>query len=195
MTGVVLCGGQSSRMGTDKGLLQQASSGWAQVATEKLSFLQIPIAVSVNQQQYPFYKNTFKHLSLIEDNPLLSVGGPLKGILSVHIQMAQEDLLVLACDMPSMQIEVLQHLLSTSKIRNEEAFVFKNRNTIEPLCSIYTAKGLNKILQLYQQGEIKRFSMQHAVSCLQTYFLPVPPQWEYCFTNYNTPEDLKGLCF
>ncbi|MBD0288953.1 MAG: molybdenum cofactor guanylyltransferase [Flavisolibacter sp.] len=195
MKGVVLCGGQSSRMGTDKGMLKHHSIIWAQLAADKLASLQLPIILSTNQQQYSLYQSLLKDMQLVEDNSELAIAGPLKGILSVHLHIPREDLLILACDMPSMQIEVLRHLLTTCNNRNEEAFVFQNKVKVEPLCGIYTARGLNKILQLYQKGELKRYSMLHAISCLRTYFLPVPPQWENCFMNFNTPEDLKGLRF
>ena len=34
MTGVILCGGESSRMGTDKGMLQFQEQSWAQRAAQ-----------------------------------------------------------------------------------------------------------------------------------------------------------------
>ena len=51
MLGVVLSGGQSSRMGTDKGLIKLESKSWAQIALDKLAAFQIPVVVCVDGKQ------------------------------------------------------------------------------------------------------------------------------------------------
>src|SRR5215210_5197976 len=99
MTGVVLCGGQSTRMGTDKGLLQLNGKTWVQHTSDKLSSLQIPVVVSLNKKQPDGYSKIFSSDKLIIDDESLSLKGPLLGLMSVHQQLKQEDLLVLACDM------------------------------------------------------------------------------------------------
>src|SRR6478609_4900993 len=104
MIAVVLCGGQSMRMGTDKGLIKQDSITWSELACNKLASLQLPVVLSVNKQQYRAYAAIHQSTLLIQDDDALDIGGPLKGILSVHLQAAEKDLMVLACDMPDMQI-------------------------------------------------------------------------------------------
>ncbi len=37
IVGVVICGGQSSRMGSDKGLLKLEAKTWAQTAIDKMA--------------------------------------------------------------------------------------------------------------------------------------------------------------
>ena len=55
MLGIILCGGQSSRMGSDKGLLKLEAKTWAQTAIDKMTVLNIPVKISVNNQQYSEY--------------------------------------------------------------------------------------------------------------------------------------------
>jgi molybdopterin-guanine dinucleotide biosynthesis protein A len=57
MRGVVLCGGQSSRMGTDKGLLLHQSITWVQQAISTLTQLNTPVLLSINEQQLIAYNN------------------------------------------------------------------------------------------------------------------------------------------
>src|SRR6202012_3284429 len=102
MLGVVLCGGQSSRMGQDKGLIATQTTNWAGLALEKLSSLNIPVVLSVNNRQKTSYQAIFSDKLLIADNPELSLKGPLAGILSIHLQYPTEDLFILACDLPYM---------------------------------------------------------------------------------------------
>jgi molybdopterin-guanine dinucleotide biosynthesis protein A len=110
MVGVVLCGGQSVRMGNDKGLISSEGITWAQAAVSKLSAFEIPVCVSVNEQQYASYAETFSNNSLITDNPALQLHGPLAGVLSAHLEYPLQNIFVLACDMPLMDVNVLSRL-------------------------------------------------------------------------------------
>ncbi|HMG81916.1 MAG TPA: molybdenum cofactor guanylyltransferase [Ferruginibacter sp.] len=191
MTGVVLCGGQSTRMGTDKGMLQKDATTWAQLAFNKLAALSIPVVLSVNQQQQIAYSNFLDSSSLIIDDTNLAIGGPLHGILSVHTQFPSSDLFVIACDMIAMETAVLQHLYNHSFATNKDAVVFMNENRAEPLCGIYKVTGLNKIKVLYEQGELKRHSMMYVLELLGGDYLETPDEWVMSFDNYNEPGEVS----
>jgi molybdopterin-guanine dinucleotide biosynthesis protein A len=179
-------------MGTDKGMLQQKESSWAQLAFNKLSSLNIPVVLSVNQQQQNSYRNIFDQSLLVEDDSKLNIGGPLRGILSIHNIFPSADLFVLACDMLAMEILVVEDLYKKAIANNNknDAFVFKNERTVEPLCGVYLSKGLHHIYGLYQQQQLKRHSMMYVLESLNTKYLSLPDSWEKYFSNYNSPEDL-----
>ncbi len=193
MIGVVLCGGQSTRMGSDKGLMQYKSLTLAELVISKLAASIEQVVLSVNEQQYGSYAKKFPELVIVKDDLALAVYGPLKGILSVHLQYPAVDLLVLACDMLSMHTDVLKYLINTSSVKEEDAFVFQTNKYIEPLCAIYTAKGLTKICQLYNQGQLNKNSMHFILDSIQTCYLPVNKEWNNYFHNYNSPSDLSSL--
>ena len=67
MIGIILCGGQSSRMGSDKGLLKLEANTWAQTAVDKLSILDTPVKLSVNRQQLNDYAEVFAADDLVVD--------------------------------------------------------------------------------------------------------------------------------
>src|SRR5579872_7087006 len=110
MIGVILCGGQSIRMGMDKGLIPCSEGIWAQAAVDKMAALHLPVFISVNSAQYDEYSRFFPSTALITDDRSLFVAGPLLALLSVHRRMPEEDLLILACDMPMIQPLQLQTL-------------------------------------------------------------------------------------
>ena len=194
MTGLILCGGQSTRMGTDKGMLQKDATTWAQLAFNKLSALSIPVVLSVNQQQQTVYSNYFDPSLLINDDTNLSIGGPLHGILSVHDQFPLSDLLVLACDMPFMEEPILQELLTLyQQNKNADAFVYTNAEELEPLCAIYTAKGLVYILQLYRDNKLPKHSMKYMLEHINTFTTPLSDEQKKYFRNINTHAELNGL--
>lgn len=190
MTGVVLCGGQSLRMGADKGLLQYSDCAvWAQHTYNLLTALNIPVVVSVNNHQTKRYAAFFEDQQLVHDNHKLHIGGPLKGILSTHLQRPAEDLLVLACDMIQMQQAPLLHLIKSVNA-NEDAFVFRNDNRAEPLCAVYTSRALDKLYDLYVHNHLHKHSMHYALQQLHVLYEDVVPGWKSFFSNYNSREDL-----
>ncbi len=193
MTGVVLCGGKSLRMGADKGLLKQQAWTWAELAAKKLTDLKLPVVLSVNEQQYHLYSKLFPQLPILNGDISLQVYGPLKGILSVHIQRPDTDLLVLACDMPAMQNVAIDYLIRTSSGKKEEAFVFKNDMFAEPLCAVYTSKALKKVYERYKQGKLIKHSLHYVLENIQTCYLTVPDMWKEYFNNYNSPDDIVDL--
>ena len=191
--GVVLCGGSSTRMGNDKGMMQHGSQTWAQIAFNKLRSLNIPVAVSINPVQHTAYHVVFSEELLVTDNDELNVGGPLKGILSAHQQYPQADLMVLAVDIVKMSEELLWQLYLYPGQPDTEAIVYKQEAHAEPLCGIYKAKALHKIVQLYEAGKLKKYSMHFILDQLQTVYIDVPSNQEDKFNNFNSESDLANL--
>jgi molybdopterin-guanine dinucleotide biosynthesis protein A len=192
MTGAVLCGGESNRMKADKGMLVLSDKTWAQLAVEKLSVLDLSTIISINPSQRTTYETHFKKAQLIVDHPAFAdVGGPLLGVLSVHRQFPSQDLLILACDFPKMESIVLHYLHDQFKKSTAyEAMCFKIENQVQPLCAIYTATGLVRIMNLYQQKKLGRNSMMHLLELLQTNYLVPDKSWSPYFKNANSKADL-----
>jgi molybdopterin-guanine dinucleotide biosynthesis protein A len=194
MFGVILCGGQSSRMQSDKAMLKLSDDTWAQAAVSKMTSQNLPVVLSVNSNQYNEYLPLFKQNQLIVDNESLKIHGPLCGVLSVHIQYPKEDLIVLACDMPLMKPVILESLLNTyHQQTSADAFVFTNNGEPEPLCAIYTAKALSYIMQLYQENKLVKHSMKFMLEHVHTLFIPLLDEQKEYFRNINTHAELNGL--
>lgn len=191
MLGVVLSGGESRRMGTDKGLLLAENESWVQNAYSKLSSLVAEVVISINPSQLQEYASQFQAGQLLADNAGLSVKGPLHGLLSVHLQFPGEDLFVLACDMVAMDNKALEHLLHAYRNHpGKDCYVFKNDNGYQPLAGIYTASLLSNILQQIEHGQLHKFSMKHVLDFADTHVLTVPETWNKYFVNYNYKEDI-----
>jgi len=193
MLGVVLCGGQSSRMGSDKGLLMINDKTWTQKAIDTLSNFQIPIVISVNKNQYQDYSSIFPVDILIPDDPSLQLHGPLCGLLSVHIKYPKEDLLILACDMPLINTELINELLTKYTTETADAFIYSNDGEPEPMPGIYRSKGLIYIHQLYSTNRLPRYSMKYMLEHISTSISTLPTDKKDCFRNFNTHAELNGL--
>jgi molybdopterin-guanine dinucleotide biosynthesis protein A len=194
MLGIVLCGGQSSRMGSDKGLLQHEGKTWVQTTFEKLSEAGFPVKISVNEAQFVSYQNAIDAELLIPDTTDLDVHGPLHGVLSAHLHSPEQDLFVLACDVARMDSELivklhelyLQHL-------NYDAFVYTNDGEPEPLCAIYKAKALDEVMRLYRNNQLVRHSMKFVLSQFKLWEQPLLDGEKGHFLNFNTPDSLTDL--
>ncbi len=204
MLGVILCGGESTRMGRDKGLIPGEGKTWAGLAAEKLAVTGIRVVLSVNDRQVARYTRLFSNerlirehftpdgmgLDLISDDPALRLRGPLVGLLSVHKRYPSEDLFVLACDVPLMEPGLLKDLYLRKGQQNDaQAWLYTIDGEPEPLCAIYAAKGLARIIHLYEQQLLSRHSMKYALDQLTVDSLPVPEDKKNCFKNFNYPSD------
>ena len=194
MLGIILCGGQSSRMGSDKGLLKYGLKTWAEIAVDKLQQLELPVIISINPKQLKRYSEIFSPKILDEDDESLQLRGPLAALLSIHQKFPSEDLLVLACDMLQMETSLLKELLSKcSRHPNFDAFVYVNDGEAEPLCGVYKANALYKIFQLYLANQLMKHSMKYALEQINTYTIPLANDKKKYFRNFNTSDELNGL--
>ena len=182
------------RMGADKGLLNHQDKLWANLAGDKLTSLGFDVKFSVNKGQGQAYKGHFSEDKLNFDNPSLDVKGPLHGVLSAHLLNPDDDLFLLACDMLSMDVSVLQQLMNTFiSDKSFETYVFKKNGQQEPLCGIYTAVGLKKIIKMLQTGVLEKHSMKFVLSQLNVLEIPVEAKDYHSFDNFNSHAEVNGL--
>lgn len=189
--GVVMCGGKSSRMGTDKGLLLNGTNTWARMAHDKLAELNLPVKISINAQQVESYQKLFPKEFLVVDN--IDIAGPLAGLLCLYQQFPGKDFLILACDMTDIKIDTLKLLVNAFKEKKDayDFFVFRNEELYEPLAGIYTSKGLNIIAKLYEEGKLARHSMKYILEQGNTFSIVVKDGNKVEFRNYNEITDLE----
>jgi len=199
LMGVILCGGESRRMGRDKGLLEKDGRRWAQYMADKLFFAGIPVVFSINPPQLSTYTLHLPASRLIVDSPsLFSIAGPLRGLLSVHEQFPGADLLLLACDMIDMDEDTLRQLIdaytnatspvavtgSSAQPASPDFFVYQEGDFAQPFCGIYTSAGLAVVHTSALQERLVDFSLQSLLRKGNTMRMPL--QRIAAFRNYNT---------
>ena len=181
LLGVILCGGESKRMGSDKGLLERNGDAWAKIVAKKLVSLKLPVVVSINDQQRESYSGIFSSSDLIVDS--IDIQGPLKGLLSVYQKFPQHDLLLMACDLIDMDSHTLTCLIDQYNSRDFDFFVYQEDHA-EPFCAIYTARGLKAVFKKATDHSLVRFSFQTILNEGNT--LRIPITTKSSFKNYNT---------
>jgi len=173
--GVILCGGNSSRMGRDKGLILKDGIPWARRMADKLAPFGIAVVFSVNASQLGDYAVFTPARQLVVDEVV--VGGPLRGLLSVHAKFPDKDLLLLACDMPDLDHATIFQLISAYRACGPyEYYSYQEGTFFQPFCAIYTSVGL--------KGDIRETSLQGVLRQGRTNALTVSRS--AAFKNYNT---------
>lgn len=179
-----MCGGESRRMGRDKGLLEVKNTPWAKIIANIFVDLGMAYVLSINTAQKDPYALIFDDKKLIVDNGL-SVKGPLKGLLSVHDKNPDDDLLLIACDMQDMDTATVKTLIqSYLSNKDYQYFTYKVCDFIEPLCGIYTSTALNEHYTLAVQNSLNSYSLQKIITNGKSKFIPIENSIR--FKNYNT---------
>lgn len=189
MIGVVLCGGESKRMGSDKGLLPVGSITWAQHAEAKLAELDIRVVISINQAQLPSYNHLYGAEKLIIDT--VNVKGPLKGLLSVHQYFPDDDLMLLACDMTDMDVDTLQQLKQHYNTNPAfDYYLYECEGFMEPLCAVYPTNSLRNLRKAVNSSELTHFSMHKFIRDSNYKTIQIKDKTK--FSNYNTANHLRA---
>lgn len=194
MIGLILCGGKSNRMCSDKGLILQNNIPWARIAFNKLAEFGLTVFLSINKEQKLDYQAFFAADHLVVDDDSFDIGGPLKGLMTIHKRYPDDSIFLFACDMPLMDKLVIKNLLDTAKRKNSrDAFIFDNEGNSEPLCAIYTATALKQVMELHKTNQLPKQSMKYVLEQVDTLKIPLPDEWKVYFTNYNSPDELSTL--
>jgi len=138
---LVLCGGESRRMGRDKGLMLKDGMPWAQYIGQRLASYG-RVFYSIHPRQREAYAAVLPADRLIVDS--LDIPGPLNGLLSAHVVMPESDILLVACDMLDMDPATLDRLVSAWQVGEADFYAYGDERLWQPFGCIYTTCGLGK---------------------------------------------------
>jgi len=190
--GLVLCGGLSSRMGRDKGLLEREGQIWAKAAGRKLENLGLPVYYSLRPEQLEPYKIHIQEEAFLLDSPSLPYKGPLLGIMSAFLNHREYSILCLACDMTHIQDSLLRKLIGKEKENPGKSIVFRKGEDREPLCALYSQKDLSSFHDYFTMEERRSSSMMYLLDFIGPLYLEIEDREAGFFLNENSPGDWMG---
>ena len=187
LAGLILCGGESRRMSSDKGLLRREGTPWAVYMGHKLTPWQLPVFYSINAGQKAAYGAILPDEQLITD--ALGLSGPLEGLFSVHARFPNKDLLLLACDMPDLDAVTIQKIIQAYTEKGPyDFYVYQEgsagQSFVQPFCGIYTSAGLAGAYASYRGKGVGDLSLQSLLKRGRTQKLPIDRM--EAFRNYNS---------
>ncbi|MBI6546771.1 MAG: molybdenum cofactor guanylyltransferase [Cyanobacteria bacterium NC_groundwater_1444_Ag_S-0.65um_54_12] len=186
MAAILLAGGKSQRMGQDKERLRFGTEPLLQRIYESLSrFFSPVIVIANNPEHFPL-----PGICPIPDR--YPDRGPLEGLATglEHVETASA--LLVACDMPFLQSELLEFL--AGQTMDAAAIVPRTRRGTEPLLAIYSRSLLPELRRQLDLG----------VRSMQSFLAPItlrelPPEIielydpaGHSFWNLNSPTDYES---
>jgi len=178
-TAVILAGGGSRRMGADKSLLTLDGRPLIAHLAAQLTPHFPEVLVSGNDPS----KFAFLGLPVIPDE--VPDQGPLMGILS-SLRAAREELvLVVACDLPEVDLTFVGELLALARAA-EIVMPVGVDGRLEPLFSVYRKRVAGHAAELLAQGRRRITDLLPGLVVARP---PMPAGWYF---NLNTPEDFEA---
>lgn len=148
--GLVLAGGASTRMRTDKAALQYHGQPQLRWAFELVSKVCAATFVSVRPDQRDDAART-GYPQIIDRQPGI---GPIAGISAALLEHPKAAWLVLACDLPFLTEHTLQHLIShRDPHKVATAYRSAHDNLPEPLCAIWEPAAREPVLAYIASGK------------------------------------------
>jgi molybdenum cofactor guanylyltransferase len=148
--GLVLAGGASTRMRTDKAALQYHGRPQLQWAFELVAKFCAASFVSVRPDQRSDAARA-GHPQIVDRRPGI---GPIAGISAALLEQPKAAWLVLACDLPFLTERTLEHLIAhrdASKIAT--AYRSAHDGLPEPLCAIWEPAAREPVLAYIASGK------------------------------------------
>lgn len=208
VTGIILAGGESSRMGRNKAMVSLNGRKLIEYPIDLLSKIAKEVFIVVKRIN-PEYSGLNPVVRLLggggkkpgtDGKPVvLRRGttpimiyedifpgfGPLSGIYTGLVHSRTEFNIVLACDMPFVRVEFLERLLSECRA-HRDIIIPEHSNIFEPLCGVYKTSCAGRMRQLMRHDQLHLRRML-------TYFKTkvIKTEWEEVFFNVNRAGDLK----
>lgn len=192
VTGAIIAGGTSRRMGMDKRgvlvdgipLLRRVASTLVLVADE------LVVACRRDSPPDPVFLLPLSPL-LVYDR--LPDAGPLAGVEAALAAARGELVIVVACDMPWLAADVLRLLLAEAERHPEaDAVALGTERGAEPLLCVYRRRVLPTVTGLLDSGQRRMHALLDAVAMVE-----VPPSAWHAVdpsgrtaVNLNAPTDL-----
>ena len=182
ITGIILAGGKSSRMGTDKGFLSLNDKPFIQYSIDALKPLVSEIMIVSDDSKY--YVFGLKRVNDITKN-----AGPVAGICSGLEASATDYNLILSCDIPLINSEILQQLIDGID-ETSEIIQVESHGKSMPLIAIYK-KQVTDTFNTFLQADERRLRL--AINSCVSKNIILKKEHEFSTMNVNTQTEFKTV--
>ena len=187
ISGILLAGGRSSRMGTEKAILSLGGKFLYEYPLKVLEHFCDEILISSDSAalkekcHYPFIQ---------DEKPGL---GPIMGIYSGMMNISNSIALILSCDNPNISIEFIDCMLLHSNDNSAITIGIGPAGLPEPLSGIYNKEIIPLIRSLIEKGQYRLSTLiqKTRTSLIEPTIYGFDS--EKLYMNINTKEDFENI--
>jgi molybdopterin-guanine dinucleotide biosynthesis protein A len=187
ISGIILSGGKSIRMGENKAFINVDGVPIINRIYDLFKELFQEVIIVTNQ------KDIFKNLDTKIYSDLIPNKGALGGLYTGIFFSSFHYSFCVACDMPFIKKSLVQYLIN--KIDDEDVVIPRTKDGLQPLHAIYSKMCLEPIKHTLDKGKYKIVDIYNMVRVKiieENDFVSLDPLKE-SFININTPEELFSL--
>ncbi len=198
VTGVILAGGKSRRMGQNKALLRLGNDTLIGHVIRCMRSITDELLLITNSP------DEYAHLDIDMHGDIIPNAGALGGIHAGLTYALHEEVLCVGCDSPFLMPNLLTYLVSVLGEDEYDAVMpytdkepsSYNRDaqiTLQTLCAVYSKRCLPIIEQMLSEQDLRVYALQERANVLAL----APEIWKtydsegQSFFNVNTPEDFE----
>ncbi len=187
LTGALLVGGDSRRMGQSKALLPVAGTTLGLYLARLLERTLGAPPILVGEGPISMEGET-----RLRAKDRIAGGGPLSALLGLFDSFPGRDFLALAVDLPAMSQAALRWLAAQGAETNRPAVWprLPGRPFGEPLAAIYRVSAAAALDRRWRDGER---SLKRALLPEERFEPPAPPELAPAFVNINRPEEWRAF--
>jgi molybdopterin-guanine dinucleotide biosynthesis protein A len=185
VTGVILAGGKSRRMGRDKAFLPFGHGMLIERVIEVLQQVADDVILITNTPE------PYRRFGLPMFSDVIPEAGSLGGIYTGLVAAKTPYSVCLACDMPFVEPAFLRFLCDTAA--EADVVIPRNAEDFQPLCAVYSQACREPIRQNIEAGRLKitGFFDQVRVRVITGELLTRYDPRDVMFFNANTPEEYE----
>lgn len=187
VSSIILAGGKSSRLGKDKAMLKldgKCMMLWSIAC--KLATISNEVIIATDGRRY----QDLDDIKVRWAADVYPGAGSLVGLYSGLKEARSNFALVVACDMPFVNLELLRYMISLP--RDYAILLPKIGSGVEPLHAIYSKECLPHIENLLEMGhkKIRDLYPRVRIRYLSEEEIDKYDPWHRSFFNINTPQEL-----
>lgn len=188
ITGVILSGGRSSRMGVNKSFLKLGNQTIIERIVDLMKSIFSEVIIITNTPDE--YK--FLNLPLYED--IYKWKGPLAGIHSALVHSKTDKVFVVSCDVPLMSREMIEYIINH---KSDKPVVFcEAAGYHQPLVGVYSKSILSAVEKFISNEELDDKSFHKFLKNVDADIIH-PQKLDFykdeIFFNVNRPEDFEQI--
>ncbi|MEK6572229.1 MAG: molybdenum cofactor guanylyltransferase [Bacteroidota bacterium] len=164
ITGVILAGGKSRRIGKDKAFLTVDGETFLTRITRTMRSVFEQIYIISNDGSYRFFS-----LPVFKD--LYQGCGPLAGIHAGLLHSRTQASFVVPCDTPFISEELIEYIISFGG--HADVVVPMTEEKLHPLCGLYSRRCLSVIEESLRNRRVK---VRDVLTRLYTVVIPITPR-------------------